>query len=266
MSAPDRHTSDKIEAVLAQLGRVSDPELDEPVTDLGFVTGLEIDAQGVVKIGFRLPTYWCAANFAFMMADDMRREVAALPWVTRVEPRLGAHMYADTINQGVAQGLSFAEAFRDTSEGEAVVGDLSKLRQTFLIKAYQRRQEALLQHLHAAGHSAPSLVALCVHALQVLPLDGAGARLRDRYLERRALSGAVSPEALAFVTAEGAALNAAALPEYLRMLGRVNVSAEFNGALCRGLLAARFNEPPREAGQEPDLRHFIHQAAGSMSE
>ena len=57
------------------LARVDDPELDEPVTDLRFIERVEIDAAGAVSIGFRLPTYWCAANFAFLMADDMRREV-----------------------------------------------------------------------------------------------------------------------------------------------------------------------------------------------
>src|ERR1700737_1911473 len=64
-----------------RLGHVTDPELDESVTDLGFVTSVEVDAMDHVHIQFRLPTYWCAANFAFMMADDMRAAVGALPWV-----------------------------------------------------------------------------------------------------------------------------------------------------------------------------------------
>ena len=65
-------------AVRQALDRVTDPELDEPVTDLRFIERLTIEQDGGVAIGFRLPTYWCAANFAFLMADDMRRAVGAL--------------------------------------------------------------------------------------------------------------------------------------------------------------------------------------------
>ena len=56
------------------LDRVTDPELDEPVTDLRFIEHLTVGPNGTVSIGFRLPTYWCAANFAFLMAADMQRE------------------------------------------------------------------------------------------------------------------------------------------------------------------------------------------------
>jgi len=41
------------------------------------------------------------------------------------------------------------------------------------------------------------------------------------------------------------------LQAYLQTLGRITINAEFNGALCRGLLAQRFNED-----QEPTLYDF----------
>jgi metal-sulfur cluster biosynthetic enzyme len=248
--------SDRIAEVLARLSRVSDPELDEPVTELGFITEVEIEAGGVVKIGFRLPTYWCAANFAFMMADDMRREVSALAWVTKVEPRLGDHMYADKINHGVLYSLSFQQSFADTA-GDATDGDLDQLRRTFLGKAFQRRQEALLRHLLDVGFGPSALVALHVTELEALTLSESGARLRSRYLERRAFTSGF----LAFVTAEGDAIRGGVLSDYLRMLSRVNVSAEFNGALCRGLLAARFGEGEHRLPAQPGLHDFIREAA-----
>ena len=89
--------------IWARLATVTDPELDEPVTDLGFVEGVSIEPDGTVTIGFRLPTWWCAANFAWLMADDMRRAVGSLPWVKRVLPRLRDHMFADQVNDGVAR-------------------------------------------------------------------------------------------------------------------------------------------------------------------
>src|SRR5476649_857826 len=97
---------DRSAEVWTRLESVIDPELDESVTELGFVTRVEVDADDHVRIDFRLPTYWCAANFAFLMADDMRVAVAALPWVTKVSVGLGEHMYADEINRGVAAGRS----------------------------------------------------------------------------------------------------------------------------------------------------------------
>ncbi len=247
--------TERVAEVRRALGRVDDPELDEPVTDLRFVDRLEIDAAGAVSIGFRLPTYWCAANFAFLMADDMRREVLALPWVTQVRVRLGEHMYADKINHGIESGLSFAETF-----GAEANGDLGALRQTFLVKAFQRRQEALLRHLRAEGCTPDLLASLTVTALEGLDLSEEGARLRQRYLDRRAVC-ARPGEMLAFVDAEGEKLRAADLPAYLLALGRVGINAEFNGALCRGLLAARFDEPVAEPATPPTLRDFVIRAA-----
>lgn len=264
MTTTERVAERRHAEVWARLDRVTDPELDEPVTELGFVTDVTVGEDGAVALSFRLPTYWCAANFAFMMADDMRREVASLPWVTRVEPVLGEHMYAEQINHGVAHGLSFQEAF-----GKDASGDLDELRRTFLVKAFQRRQEALLRHLRdRAGLMAETLVAMSLDGLARLPLDDDGARLRARYLQRRAVAGAAPPEALAFVGADGHALAAADLGMYLTGLRRVGTNAEFNAALCSGLLAARFGDDPAEAvaGSGPGLHHFIREARRAQSE
>nr|WP_294507640.1 iron-sulfur cluster assembly protein [uncultured Rhodopila sp.] len=258
------------------LDRVTDPELDEPVTDLRFIDRLTIWG-GAVSIGFRLPTYWCAANFAFLMADDMRREVGALPWVKHVEVTLGEHMYADKINHGLAHGLSFRDTFGNDASAE-----LDELRRTFLVKAFQRRQEALLRYLlkypapqGVDGGPAPAmtkvqrpspamtegaaptramtpetLVAMTLPALKALPVDPEGDQIRRRYLDRRHICAAPG-EPLAFVDAQGEAIGAESLHGYLQALGRVTINAEFNGALCRGLLAARFNEDG-----EPSLADF----------
>ncbi len=229
--APVRVKPARLEQVQACLATVMDPELDESVTELGFITEVELLGGGEVHIGFRLPTYWCAANFAFLMADDMRRAVEALPWVTRVQVQLHEHMYAEAINQGVSEGAGFQAAF-----GAAAEGGLDALRRTFLLKAFQRRQEALLQHLLDAGHAPAALVALNIAALRQLPLDAEGETFVERYFARRDLAGGGD---LAFVDSEGHAIAAEALLGHLRGLRRVGINAEFNGALCRGLLAVR---------------------------
>ena len=239
--AADRVKPDRAAQVQACLATVMDPELDESVTELGFITELELSDAGEVRIGFKLPTYWCAPNFAFLMADDMRIAIQALPWVTRVNVHLHEHMYADTINQGVAAGAGFQASFGDAAEG-----GLEALRRTFEVKAFQRRQEALLQNLLDAGHAPAQLVALDLTALNALAhtLEADGERLVARYLERRALAGGGT---LAFVDTEGRAISAEALAAHVRGLRRIGINAEFNGALCRGLLAARYGD----AGVQP---------------
>lgn len=215
---------------------VTDPELDESVTELNFITKVDVDPDNRIHIEFRLPTYWCAANFSFLMADDMRRAVVALDWVEGVSVVLGEHMYADKINAGLAQGLSFQETF-----GVEADGNLDDLRQTFLVKAFQRRQAALLNHLAEMGLPPEMVVALTLAELESLLGDDEGGKLVRRYLERRAVVGPVRPDAVAFVDADGARLNAGKLSSYVSGLRRVGVNAEFNSALCRGLLSVRFD-------------------------
>jgi metal-sulfur cluster biosynthetic enzyme len=225
---------DRKAEVWRRLQTVTDPELDEPVTELEFVTRADVDADNCVHIEFRLPTYWCAANFSFLMADDMRNAVKELPWVADVSIVLGEHMYADKINAGLAHGLNFQETF-----GAEADGDLDELRRTFLLKAFQRRQAALLAHLIGAGRAAAELVEMTLDGLVDLEVDEAGARLRMRYLERRPIIADATSRA--FVDAEGNPLQAETLSTYVRTLRRVDINAEFNSALCRGLLHARFD-------------------------
>jgi metal-sulfur cluster biosynthetic enzyme len=228
--------ADKATEVWKRLERVTDPELDESVTEMDFVTEVDVDADDHVHIGFRLPTYWCAANFAFMMADDMRSAVLDLPWVQGVTVLLGEHMYADTINRGVAEGRSFQETFGDEADG-----NLDEVRRTFLLKAFQRRQEALLLQLGAAGFAPAEVVRLRIADLASLPVGSELRKLIDRYVERRPVAGPIDPDAMAFVTAEGGPLQLEGFETYVKALRRVRVNAEFNGALCRGLLSARFD-------------------------
>src|SRR5262249_6558400 len=61
--------------VLEELGTVYDPELDEPITALGFVGSLVVTDEGDVSVRLRLPTPQCAPNFAFLMAADARTAV-----------------------------------------------------------------------------------------------------------------------------------------------------------------------------------------------
>lgn len=126
-------------AVWARIGEVMDPELDRPLDALGFVESVRIDGSEVV-VHFRLPTYWCAPNFAYMMSSDLRERIGRVPGVEAVRVRLLDHFAEDEITAGVNAGQSFAEVFADETDG-----DLTELRRTFLRKAFLVRQEQLLR-------------------------------------------------------------------------------------------------------------------------
>src|SRR5882762_4474417 len=205
----NRQSHDRQAEIWACLQGVMDPELDESVTDLNFVTKADVDSENRVHIEFRLPTYWCAANFSFLMADDMRRVVSALDWVKGVRVVLGEHMYADKINAGLAEGLSFQETF-----GVEADGNLDDLRQTFLVKAFQRRQVALLNYLTGIGHSPETIVSLTLMELGCLPVDDEGEKLVRRYLERRAVVGPLRADEPASVDAKGARVEADGIAAY----------------------------------------------------
>jgi metal-sulfur cluster biosynthetic enzyme len=139
---------DRKEEVWSALNAVTDPEIDESVVSLDFVTAVKIDSDNRVEIDFRLPTYWCAPNFAFLMASDMRDAVTVLEWVNEVSVKLLDHFSANLINRGVALRQDFRDAFPGETDD-----DLTAIRQKFLGKAFERRQELLLRYLLAHGYS-----------------------------------------------------------------------------------------------------------------
>jgi metal-sulfur cluster biosynthetic enzyme len=91
--------------VMARLDEVLDPELDQSVTSMGFIESVAVEG-GVVDVAFRLPTFWCSANFAFLMAVDMKSAIEQLDWVEEARIRLVDHFAARKINEGVARSAS----------------------------------------------------------------------------------------------------------------------------------------------------------------
>ncbi|WFU45515.1 iron-sulfur cluster assembly protein (plasmid) [Bradyrhizobium sp. CB82] len=234
------HCDDKTSEVWARLSLVTDPELDESVTELGFVERVTVDNDGGVDIVFRLPTYWCSANFAFLMADDMRRAVSMLPWVREARPQLRDHMVAEEINRGVSEGKSFAEALKDFAPG----GSLDDLREKFRRKAFERRQEVMILALRGVGYEDPAICRMNLSTFDEVEFGSEivarqKARYRELLVERRL---ACLPDDCAFVTYEGQPVSRHELAAYLQRLRGVRINMEFNSSLCRGLLAVRNRE------------------------
>jgi metal-sulfur cluster biosynthetic enzyme len=233
---------DRGEEVWSALNAVTDPEIDESVVSLEFVTEVTIDSSNRVEIDFRLPTYWCAPNFAFLMASDMRDAVTALEWVKDVSVRLFDHFSADLINRSVALRQDFRDAFPGETDD-----DLSAIRQKFLGQAFERRQELLLQYLMARGYGPDWIARASLSELSGLELDQEGIARRNLYLFiLRRMDPDAGEEALAFITQDGMPLNSQELKSYLRKIAATRRNAEFNGFICRSLLSERVKRSQSE--------------------
>lgn len=216
--------------VLAALGTVRDPELDEPVTTLGFVASATVSCAGVAAVHLRLPTYFCAPNFAFLMVADAYDAVSAVPGVSQAEIVLDDHFASDTINRGVAARAGFVASF----EGEAA-DELEELRADFLRKAVLAGTDRVCAPLRAAGRSGADLAGM---TLGDAPASDDRDRLRARRAELGLPAGDDSP--LLIDARTGAAVTVDAMPLHLRRARLTRVSVEANGEVCRGMLAGRY--------------------------
>ena len=226
--------------VLSALETVRDPELDEPVTTLGFVSSCTVSADGVAAVRLRLPTYFCAPNFAFLMVADAYDAVSAVPGISRADVVLEDHFASDAINGGVAARAGFVESF----EGLAVA-ELDDLRADFVRKAVLAGTDRVCRPMLASGRTAEDLAGM---TLGDAPASPDRERLRQRRGEIDLPVGDDSPLLVDAVT--GAAIQAKALPLHLQRARLTRVSAEANSGVCRGMLAHRYATVGQ--GQEED--------------
>lgn len=215
--------------VLAALDTVYDPELDEPITALGFVGSCRVSEAGDVAVHLRLPTSQCAPNFAYLMASDARRAVRRAIDAGSVSVVLDGHYTGDEINAAVGRDAGFAAAFPGETEGE-----LDALRTLFRRKALLARQGRVCEALLAAGATPERVVALRVADLPE------GTDAERCVILRRELGLPHHTSSPALVAGDGSRLEAAGLEAWRRRARLVSLSLESNGGLCRSLLAVRY--------------------------
>lgn len=220
--------------VFEALSTVRDPELDEPITDLGFVEAIDIERDSV-RVALRLPTYFCAPNFAFIMAADAQDAVGALEGVGVVAITLIDHFASREINDGLAHGHDFEHTFASDA-----AGGLDELRDLFRGKAFIARQEKLCRSLVDGGLNEERLSALTLADVPDSPLT-------TLYLTRRAELGIdTSRDSPFLVTPDGKPIPKDALRLHLRFARTVRTSIEGNASFCRGLLETRYGGKRRE--------------------
>ncbi len=211
------------------LGTVIDPELDEPVTDLGFVRSVAID-EGGVEVHLRLPTSFCSPNFAYLMASDAQDALARVPGIGRVSVLLDDHHDSDRINAGLAAHAGYVGTF-----GHEADTSLDELRATFRRKAHTAAMErALMALLRARLRDVDDLPRIRLGDLPPGPST-------DALLARRADIGLSTDSGdPVLVDDDGAPLAADQAPLRLRRATSVRISMEGNSHFCRGLLATRY--------------------------
>jgi metal-sulfur cluster biosynthetic enzyme len=216
--------------VTAALDTVRDPELDEPVTSLGFVASSELSDDGVVEVHLRLPTYFCAPNFAFLMVADAYDAVSAIPGVRKAVVILDDHFASDAINEGVAARAGFVGSF-----GDEAVDELDTLRANFIRKAVLAGTDKVCRPLFAKGMTQQELVGA---TFGDLPPSADLELLRSR---RREIGLPAGDDAILLIdVATGDAIGTDDVRLHLGKARLTGVNIEANGSICRGMLASRY--------------------------
>ncbi len=217
------------DAVWRALDTVLDPELDEPVTDLDFVETCTVSAEGVATVVLRLPTFFCAPNFSFLMVADAHDAVSAVEGVVRADVTLADHHASAEINGGVAAQAGFVGTF----EGEAT-GELDELRRIFLDKAVIAGQDRVARPLVDAGVGPDELAGLTLGAV-------APSADLDRLRARRAQLGLPhDDDAPLLLHSDGSRVSSAQVPLHLRRARLTRIGIETNGEFCRSFLKTRY--------------------------
>jgi metal-sulfur cluster biosynthetic enzyme len=224
-------------AVREALGSVVDPELDEPITDLGFVRSVTVRGADV-EVHLRLPTSFCAPNFAWLMVSDARDAVRAVPGTGRVVIELDDHHDSDLINAGLAADADYRGTF-----GHEAEKSLDELRATFHRKAHTAAMERALTSWVRAD---PTRTEDDVAAVRLADLPTG--REKESLLSRRSALGLpTDPASPVLLGPDGTPPAPEQVAMTFRKARSVRVSVDGNAHFCRGLLTTRY--PGSEADQ-----------------
>jgi len=222
------------QAVLEALDSVNDPELDRSLVELGFATAA-VDQDGMVTVEVRLPTFWCAPNFAYLMVQDARDAIESVPGVRSVSVRLLDHFADGEITRGVGGGQSFDEAFPEMSDGRG----LEALRRLFHVKAFTVAQERVLRRLLREGRSKAE-----ISELHLADVDLGNPEGQEYLHKRRRLGLTTEADDPLAILPNGRLLTADRLEDYLSRSRSTRMNMEANAVLCQGLHATRYGTEP----------------------
>jgi metal-sulfur cluster biosynthetic enzyme len=213
------------------LDAVIDPELDEPITDLGFVRSVSV-ADDRVEVHLRLPTSFCSPNFAYLMASDAQDALAGFAALARdVVVELDDHHDSDLINRGLAANAGYRGTF-----GHEAELSLDELRQTFRRKAHTASMERALT---ALARAVPAWTEAQAYRVRLGDLPD-GPQKQSLLARRSALGFGVAKDDHVLVDDAGRPVPGEESTARLRWARSVRVSVDGNAHFCRGLLTTRY--------------------------
>jgi metal-sulfur cluster biosynthetic enzyme len=236
-------------SVLRALSTVTDPELDEPITDLGFVKELSVSDDGRVSLDLVTSTFWCSPNFVYMMLEEARDVVAKLEGITEVRVHLEGHHDSERINGGINARQSFSECY-PTEAG----GNLEEITRMIRTRVLRSRLSSMVSAMSRAGVAPIELLGVSrrdvvaegetlVVTLGAKPRrisDPIDARRISRYLSFvDGLGRSNGP--LIIYDLEGRTPQPHELESMLALSRSAKSNFSLNAELCRALLESRLN-------------------------
>lgn len=180
-SVPDEH------AVRAALATVEDPEIHQPITDLGMVGDLDVGRRGRVRVRLLLTTASCPLRGR--LEDDVTAAVRAVPGVADVRVELAVMSEPQRLALGqrlraasgrVGNALGSGPSVYAVASGKGGVGKSTITANLAVALAHAGRRVGVLD-ADVWGHSIPQLFG--VHRAPVavkgmmLPVESYGVRL-----------------------------------------------------------------------------------------
>ena len=216
-------------------GRCSTPSSTSRSRDLEFVRRAPCPSRRrSPTVRLRLPTFFCAPNFSWLMVADAYDAVSAVPGVTRADIALEDHFVAEEINEGVAARSGFVAAFSGRGPGRAR-------------RAAQRRSTARRRWPGRTG--GPAAGRRRCHARRNWRSCGSG-----RYRRHRSSTGCASggrmvglphdDDAPLLLHPDGEPVTAAQVPLHLRR-ARLTRREHRGATAARAATCSRSGTPPR---------------------
>ncbi|MFF0793694.1 iron-sulfur cluster assembly protein [Streptomyces spiralis] len=158
--APVTGPAEQSAGVIAALATVLDRERGRPITELGLVRSVSIDG-GRVTARLRLPAHAGGPDLARLTANDARRALATLTWVTDVTVDLEDHSVSEETCHPVAPDEEFIVA----SPLPSGPGRPGGTRRAFLRERLLAVQGRLGRHLVSRGWTCRQMAGACLKDL-----------------------------------------------------------------------------------------------------
>jgi metal-sulfur cluster biosynthetic enzyme len=235
--------------VLRALSTVTDPELDEPITELGFVKELSVSDEGRVSLDLVTSTFWCSPNFVYMMLEEARDVVSKIDGITEVRVHLEGHHDSDRINEGINSRQSFSECYPSEASG-----NLEELNRMIRTRVLRSRLSSMVAAMSRSGVTAFELLGVsrsdvaADHETFVVTSGDKLHRISDpldakrvaRYLSFLDGLGRANGPLIIF-DLEGRTPKPHELESMLALSRSAKSNFSLNAELCRALLESRLN-------------------------